>query len=211
MAHLGPSPPSQTYQWTLKLTNNYGALSTCQAMRQILYIQYLIWFSQLLLNIYPIVVPHFAEKQTEAKQGEVTSPQSQTWLTGWARIPAQVWAAPRSLPCIFWEAFWSTSSALVTDLQLCDNLPFYNSLLKLFLCSPLRSFSIWISNPSPIRHTQSVSYWKASQLSHFISFAVFLPGHHRQSTPAACTLTQSPGPAREGQRERASSSGMHLH
>lgn len=166
-----------------------------------LYIQYLIWFSQLLLNIYATIVPHFSEQETEARRGEVTSP-------GWAKIPArseQPWDHDPAFPV---EVFWTTPLALIADLQFHDNLPFTKSL-SLQPTEVFFHLDFWFPPHSP--HVASELLGGESTIL-FLFLLQSLPGHYRQSIPTPCTLTHSLGQVtwlREGQLFRAAPSLQH--
>ena len=160
-------------------TNICGAFIVRQCGKQFC-IQYLIWFSQLLSNIHATIVPHFVEQETEARWGEVTSPKSPSWASSWARIPARSEQPWDQYPVFSMEAFWTTPSERIADLldnldnhDLQDNLPFTTSLLGLFLCSPLRSFSTQISDLQPHSpHTACEWLGDESYCLIFMPFAV---------------------------------------
>lgn len=190
-------------------TNICGAFIVRQCGKQFC-IQYLIWFSQLLSNIHATIVPHFVEQETEARWGEVTSPKSPSWASSWARIPARSEQPWDQYPVFSMEAFWTTPSERIADLldnldnhDLQDNLPFTTSLLGLFLCSPLRSFSTQISDLQPIHHTRRVSDWETNPTVLFSCLLQSLPGHWRHSYPphvhCLAPLAASLDSTREGQ------------
>ena len=76
------------------------------------------------------------------------------------------------------EAFWTSPSERIADLldnldnhDLQDNLPFTTSLLVLFLCSQLRSFSTQISDLQP--HSPHTACEWLEDESHYLIFMSF--------------------------------------
>ena len=114
------------------------------------------------------------------------------------------------------EAFWTTPSAPIAGADNLDNhglqdsLPFHTSVLVLFLCSPLRSFSTQISDLQPYSPHPACEWLEdESHYLIFISFAVPPWTLEIQHTHNTCTdlLTW---PCHLSQPEKANLSGMPL-